>query len=115
MLFRSIVASGGHKTHVRVQLDSLGLERLQFLSMEDVKNTKPAPDVYLKAAGRLGVPPGLCLVIEDAASGLRAAKKAGMKCILIGRHHPKKLRKKADLWAAKLDSKKVFRFISSLV
>ena len=42
--------------------------------------TKPAPDIYLLAAQKLGVPPARCLAIEDSVLGVRAAKSAGMSC-----------------------------------
>jgi len=44
---------------------------------------KPAPDMFLAAADRLGVEPSQCVVIEDAPSGVRAAKAAGAKCIAV--------------------------------
>ena len=44
---------------------------------------KPAPDIFLKAARRLGVPPAGCVVIEDALPGVRAARAAGMGCVVI--------------------------------
>jgi len=43
--------------------------------------TKPAPDLYLLAARRLGVPPGACLAVEDSELGVRAAKAAGLACV----------------------------------
>ncbi|MES2971911.1 MAG: HAD family phosphatase [Patescibacteria group bacterium] len=48
---------------------------------DDVINSKPAPDSYLLAAARLNVPPSECLVIEDAANGIKAAIAAGMSCV----------------------------------
>jgi len=47
-----------------------------------VPNKKPAPDIYLLAAERLGVAPANCVVIEDSNNGLRAALSAGMKCVV---------------------------------
>lgn len=44
---------------------------------------KPAPDVYLTTAARLGVPPQACLALEDSLAGLRAAKAAGMRCVMV--------------------------------
>jgi len=52
-----------------------------------VKNTKPDPEVFLNAASKLGVNPVNCLVIEDATSGIQAAKAAGMKVIGVGKEH----------------------------
>jgi HAD superfamily hydrolase (TIGR01509 family) len=50
---------------------------------EDVKNKKPAPDIFLLAAQKIGLDPKYCLVIEDALSGIMAAKSAGCKCLAI--------------------------------
>lgn len=50
---------------------------------DEVANAKPAPDVYLLAAERLGVAPGDCLVLEDSVNGARAAHAAGMTCIAV--------------------------------
>jgi HAD superfamily hydrolase (TIGR01509 family) len=50
-------------------------------SAEMVSRGKPHPDIFLLAADRLGVPPGACLVIEDSASGIRAAVAAGMTAV----------------------------------
>jgi beta-phosphoglucomutase len=46
-----------------------------------VSRGKPDPQVYLLAAQRLGLPPGQCLVVEDAPQGVQAAHAAGMACI----------------------------------
>ncbi|MFZ6002186.1 MAG: beta-phosphoglucomutase [Bacteroidota bacterium] len=47
-------------------------------------NSKPDPEIFLLASKKLGVPPGECLVFEDAESGVEAALRAGMKCIGVG-------------------------------
>ena len=49
----------------------------------EVEHAKPAPDVYLLTASRLGIAPEDCTVIEDAGAGVIAAKSAGMRCIAI--------------------------------
>lgn len=59
------------------------------VSGNDTKKGKPAPEIFLKAAGLLGVRPANCLVIEDAILGGRAAKAAGMRCIMICRGEEK--------------------------
>lgn len=51
---------------------------------DDVARAKPAPDVFLAAAERLGVEPAVCLVVEDAAAGVEAAHAAGMRCLGVG-------------------------------
>ena len=48
-----------------------------------VELKKPAPDIFREAARRLGLPPDACLVIEDAVSGVAAARAAGMRCLAI--------------------------------
>ena len=57
------------------------------VSSEEVARGKPAPDVYLEAARRLGVPADRCVAIEDSASGLRAAAAAGMSVIAYPNPH----------------------------
>ncbi len=57
--------------------------RLQgrLFSGVDLKMLKPAPDLYLHAARALGADPARCVVIEDSATGARAARAAGMRCM----------------------------------
>lgn len=54
-----------------------------FISGESVARGKPAPDIFLRAASELHMPPPLCLVIEDAVAGVQAALAAGMRCIAV--------------------------------
>lgn len=56
------------------------------VTMDDVTHNKPAPDVYLLAAERLGARPERCLVFEDSLAGLQAAKAAGMTAVVIPSH-----------------------------
>ena len=53
------------------------------VSSDEVAHGKPAPDVYLEAARRLGVEPGACLVVEDSRNGVIAGKAAGMTVVLV--------------------------------
>jgi HAD superfamily hydrolase (TIGR01509 family) len=53
------------------------------VSSEEVARGKPAPDVYLEAAARLGVDPAGCVAVEDSASGLRSAAAAGMRVVAV--------------------------------
>ena len=57
------------------------------LSSEEVQRGKPAPDVYLEAARRLGVAPECCVAIEDSSNGLRSAAAAGMVVIAVPNPH----------------------------
>jgi beta-phosphoglucomutase-like phosphatase (HAD superfamily) len=53
------------------------------VSSEEVEHGKPAPDVYLEAAGRLGVEPERCVAVEDSTNGIRSAHAAAMTVIAI--------------------------------
>jgi HAD superfamily hydrolase (TIGR01509 family) len=53
------------------------------VSADDVTNHKPAPDLYLLACERLGVPPGEAVALEDTTSGIASAKAAGLTCIAV--------------------------------
>ena len=54
-----------------------------IVTADDVEHPKPAPDIYLLACSRLGVPPSEALALEDSASGVAAAKAAGLTCIAV--------------------------------
>ena len=54
-----------------------------IVTADDVEHAKPAPDIYLLACERLGVPPSEALALEDSASGVAAAKAAGLTCIAV--------------------------------
>lgn len=77
-----LASSSAKKTIERV-LNSLGIAEYfeAVISGEDVKNSKPAPDIFLKTAETLNIEPSKCVVIEDSAHGVNAAKRAGMYCI----------------------------------
>jgi HAD superfamily hydrolase (TIGR01509 family) len=81
------VASSSPASMITVVLDAAGL-RSSFtaaVSSEEVPRGKPAPDVYLEAAARLGVDPKACAAVEDSSNGLRAAASAGLTVIAIPR------------------------------
>lgn len=78
---RVCVASSGSHQRMRVSLGCTGLyERLapNIFSASQVKNGKPAPDLFLFAASEMGVPPARCVVIEDSLAGIAGARAAGM-------------------------------------
>jgi len=58
------------------------------MSADQVAHGKPHPDVFLAAAREAGIPPGQCLVIEDAPAGIEAARRAGMKSLAVRTTHP---------------------------
>ena len=55
------------------------------ISAEDVTAGKPDPQVFLRTAEKLGLPPARCVVVEDAAAGVEAARRAGMRVIGVNR------------------------------
>lgn len=77
------IASGSSTESVRHHLTEVGaLDRFDVIvGGRDVKQGKPAPDIFLRAAKLLGVKPEDCFVFEDSANGIRAGYSAGMKCI----------------------------------
>jgi HAD superfamily hydrolase (TIGR01509 family) len=79
------VASSAHPAVIDAALDALGLRPSlsAVVSSDEVEHGKPAPDVFLEAARRLGVPPSACLVVEDSLNGVRAARAAGMTVVLV--------------------------------
>jgi len=79
------VASGGERLIVRRTLELIGLAETFSIvvTAEDVTHGKPAPDMFLLAAERMGVPPAECVVFEDSVLGLQAAKSAGMAAVLV--------------------------------
>jgi HAD superfamily hydrolase (TIGR01509 family) len=79
------VASGGHRRLVLTTLRGLGIADLftTIVTAEDYHRGKPAPDPFLEAARRLGVPAKKCLVFEDTVTGIAAATAAGMQSVLV--------------------------------
>jgi HAD superfamily hydrolase (TIGR01509 family) len=74
----------------RIKLDGnlreidLPLERFDAcVTGDEIQRKKPAPDIFLLAAQRLGLTPARCLVVEDALSGIKAAKSAGCRCLAL--------------------------------
>jgi beta-phosphoglucomutase len=84
--WRQAVASSAPRLNVEVVVQALGLAAHfgALVAAEDVRNGKPAPDVFLAAADRVGVPPARCIVVEDAAAGVEAARRAGMRSVGLG-------------------------------
>lgn len=81
--WRQAIASSAPVENVRVMLSGLGLDRFfdAVAAAEDVSKGKPDPEVFLVAARKLGVDPHRSIVVEDAAAGIEAAKRGGMRCI----------------------------------
>ena len=77
------VASGGTRRIIEMVLLHLGIRDLfaAVVTSEDVTNQKPAPDIYLEAARRLGTDPARCRAYEDTDLGMQAIRSAGMQAI----------------------------------
>jgi beta-phosphoglucomutase len=80
------IAVASSSKNAPLVLDKLGLRGLldALVDGNDVQRSKPSPDLFLRAAQRLGVPPPRCVVIEDAESGVAGGLAAGMKVVGIG-------------------------------
>jgi len=77
------VASGGTQNVIETVLKHLGIRQLfnAVVTSEDVVHQKPAPDIFLEAARRIGVPPEFCRAYEDTDLGMQAIRAAGMEAI----------------------------------
>ena len=83
--YRLALASSAEVRVIEANLAALSIRPLfeAVVSGTQVARGKPAPDVFLAAADRLGTPPARCLVVEDSRNGLLAAKAAGMRCAVV--------------------------------
>ena len=82
------LASSSHPAVITAALAATGLEDTfpVVVSSDEVAHGKPAPDVFLEAARRLGIEPRRCLVVEDSLNGLKAGRAAGMTTVLVPNH-----------------------------
>ncbi len=85
--WRQAIASSAPLANVEVMLGALRLDELfdAVVSAEDVTAGKPDPQVFLTAAAKLAASPSQCIVVEDAAAGIEAARRAGMRSIGVSR------------------------------
>ena len=89
--FPLAVASSSNRPLIEIVLAGAGIAGLfaVTVSSEEVGRGKPAPDVYLEATRRLGLPPSRCAAIEDSANGIRSAHAAGLRvCAVPNAHYP---------------------------
>jgi len=79
------IASSSHPEVIAAAVGALGIRDVMsaIVSSDEVAAGKPAPDVYLLAASRLGIEPARCLVVEDSLNGVLAGKAAGMTVVLV--------------------------------
>lgn len=81
---RCAVGSSGPKANVDFVLERCGIADCfdARICGDEVRRCKPDPEIYLKAAAALGLPPACCLVFEDAPAGIESARRAGAGCIV---------------------------------
>jgi len=94
------VASSADGNKVNVNLRKIGLPNESWNAVvngELVKHKKPAPDIFILAAKTLGLDPVECVVVEDAANGVQAAKTAGMRCVAVAHTLSAESLKSADV------------------
>lgn len=84
--WKQAIASSAPRLNVELMVTMLELRDWidELVSAEDVRAGKPDPEVFLTAATRLGVAPARCVVVEDAAAGIEAARRGGMRSIGVG-------------------------------
>ncbi len=96
---RLAVATSADEYKMKVNLKALDLDDNAFdetVNGLEVTRKKPDPEIYLKAASKLHVNPSECLVVEDAVSGIEAAKSAGMYCLAVTNSYGRKELGQAD-------------------
>ena len=104
---KTAIASSADRRKVQGNLTEIGLSLDLFDAIvvgEDVVHKKPAPDIFLLAAKHLQLEPEQCLVIEDAISGVTAAKSAGSRCLALTTSFSQKELHQADFWASDLSN-----------
>lgn len=97
------VASSADEIKVMINLQEIGLQPALFNAIvngQQVEKKKPSPDIFIKASSYIGLKPQECLVVEDALSGVQAAKEAGCRCLALTTSFNRKLLDGAD-WIAK--------------
>ncbi len=81
---KTAIATSADEVKMRANLREIGLSPSCFdatVNGLEIEHKKPSPDIYIEAARRIAVPPGRCLVVEDAINGVQAAKNAGALCL----------------------------------
>jgi HAD superfamily hydrolase (TIGR01509 family) len=96
---KAAIGSSAPLENINVILNGLGISGYfqAIVYGQEVKESKPSPQVYQLAARKLGAEPQNCIVIEDAVAGVTAAKRGGMHCIAVTNSHPAEALSQADL------------------
>lgn len=96
---RQAIASSAPPANIDLMVELLGLREAfaAVVSSEEVRHGKPAPDIFLHAAERIGLPPGRTVVLEDAPAGVAAGKAAGCRVVAIASTYTAERLSAADL------------------
>lgn len=91
--YKLAVATSSERDYLNKLLQKFGMQEHfdALLSKNDIRRAKPAPDIFLKAAAKIGKHPNSCAVIEDSINGIIAAKRAGMASIALLTTTPREL------------------------
>lgn len=83
--YKLAIASGSRNDDIQsiLDLNDFGNSFSFIMGKESTEREKPAPDIFIKAANKLGIEPGKLVVLEDAEKGLIASKEAGIPCIIV--------------------------------
>lgn len=83
------IGSAAIRDNINFVIDNTGVRSLfaSIVAAEDVEQSKPHPETFLKGAEQLGVAPGACIVFEDAPKGVEAARNAGMQAVVLTTMH----------------------------
>ncbi len=97
--YKTALATSAPKENVKFFFEILKLNKYldAYVCADDITHGKPHPEVFQKAAKKIGAKPNQCVVIEDAKHGIEGAKAAGMKCIAVATTHKKEDLRQADL------------------
>ena len=102
---KSAVATSADKVKMEINLKNIGIPKESFTATVnglEVEHKKPAPDIFQVAAQKIGLSAEDCLVVEDAVSGVEAAKRAGARCLALTTSFGAEELDKADWHAANL-------------
>jgi HAD superfamily hydrolase (TIGR01509 family) len=114
--FRLAIATSASLELSRAILESAKVpyRKMVYVTGSEIKSKKPDPELFLVAASRMGIIPAHCVVIEDAPSGVQAARAAGAKCIAVTNSTTAENLSQADLVCnslEKIDLEKIRRLI----
>jgi len=93
------LATSADRVKMEINLKEIGFSKDDFHAIVnglEVEKKKPFPDIYMKAAEKIGLKPEDCLVVEDAVSGIRAGKAAGCRCLAVTTSFDRSALREAD-------------------